>query len=107
MDKQNKESNQDFISVMDSVTRMDSTTFSKTLDEEKKKMLALKKQFPNNPLFNQMENEDFDISQEDFVDMCKLILNGNMSDTLSNAFKFMNNDNKVEGNESKDNDIEG
>lgn len=101
MDKQNKDSNQNFNSVMESVTSMDTKTFSKTLDEEKKKMLELKKQFPNNPLFNQMDDEDFDISQDEFIDMCKLILNGNMTETLSNAFNLMTKD-----NENKD-DIEG
>ena len=98
--KNNKEAplNEDFKNVMDSVSKMDSTQFAKTLEEERKKMLSLKKQYPNNPLFSQMDSEDFNISQDEFVDMCKLIMTGNMSDTLSEAFNFMglNNEGQVE-----------
>ena len=83
--------NQDFKSVMESVGQMDSNQFAKTLNDERKKMLNLKKQYPNNPLFSQMSGEDFDISQEEFMDMCKLILTGNMSETLSEAFNFVGN----------------
>ena len=91
--KNNKDNsmNKDFNSVMKSVGEMDSNQFAKTLDEERKKMLDLKKQYPNNPLFSQMSGEDFDISQEEFMDMCKLILTGNMSETLSDAFNFIGN----------------
>jgi hypothetical protein len=98
--------NNDFKSVMNSVTNMNSVEFTKTLEEERKKMLSLKKQFPNNPLFSQMDSGDFDISQEEFVDMCKLILTGNMSETLTNAFNFMqeNNDSNTD---DINNDVEG
>lgn len=126
--KNHKENmNEDFKSVMESVTNMNSKEFSNTLEKEKQKMLSLQKQFPNNPLFSQMSGEDFEISQDEFVDMCKLILTGNVSETLSNAFNFMeggdqNNGNlnleNVEGsdpgintdeigNNKNDNDIEG
>ena len=114
---------EDFKSVMNSVTNMNSLEFSNTLEKEKQKMLSLKKQFPNNPLFSQMSGEDFDISQDEFVDMCKLILTGNVSETLSNAFNFMDggmgngddtNLEDVEGSnpntdekEENNNDIEG
>ena len=93
--KNNKEVplNEDFKSVMESVGKMDSNQFAKTLEEERKKMLSLKNQYPNNPLFSQMSSEDFDISQDEFMDMCKLIMTGNMSETLSEAFNFMGGDN--------------
>lgn len=94
----------DFKEVMENVISMDSKEFSKTLDEEKKKMLELKKQYPNNPLFSQMTGEDFDITQEEFVDMCKMILSGNMSDTLTETFKFMQGGMKEEEEEKE---IEG
>ena len=89
--KNNKEVplNEDFKNVMESVGKMDSNQFAKTLEEERKKMLSLKKQYPNNPLFSQMDSEDFNISQDEFMDMCKLIMTGNMSETLSEAFNFM------------------
>lgn len=100
--KNNKEGpiNDDFKNVMDSVGKMDSKQFSKTLEEERKKMLSLKKQYPNNPLFSQMNSEDFNISQDEFMDMCKLIMTGNMSETLSDAFNFMggNNESKEDKN---------
>ena len=81
----------DFKDVMKSITKMDSKEFGKTLEEEKKKMLELKKQYPNNPLFSQMDSEDFDISQDDFLEMCELITSGNISETLSEAFSFLGN----------------
>ena len=104
----NKENsmNNDFKSVMDSVTNMNSKEFSKTLEEERQKMLSLKKQFPNNPLFSQMDSADFDISQEEFVDMCKLILTGNMSETLTNTFNFMQDNNDSKSDEVHT-DVEG
>ncbi len=98
--------NEDFKSVMDSVTNMNSSEFSNTLEKEKQKMLSLKKQFPNNPLFSQMSGEDFDISQDEFVDMCKLILTGNVSETLSNAFNFMGGD-MENGDDTNLEDVEG
>ena len=70
-------------------------------------MLSLKQQFPNNPLFSQMNSEDFDISQEEFVDMCKLILTGNMSETLSNAFNFMQENQELNNENKGATDIEG
>lgn len=92
----NKNSMDDFKEVMESVISMDSKEFKNTLEEEKKKMLDLQKQYPNNPLFSQMTGGDFDISKEEFVSMCKMILTGNMSDTLSEAFKFMQGDTENE-----------
>ena len=108
MSKNNKDNsvNNDFKSVMESVGSMNSKEFSKTLDEERKKMLNLKKQYPNNPLFSQMSGEDFDISQDEFMDMCKLILTGNMSETLTNAFNFMN-ENNDSNTDDINNDVEG
>tara|TARA_Y100000991_G_scaffold215659_1_gene207172 strand:+ start:249 stop:629 length:381 start_codon:yes stop_codon:yes gene_type:complete len=94
--KNNKEVplNEDFKSVMESVGKMDSNQFAKTLEEERKKMLSLKRQYPNNPLFSQMDSEDFNISQDEFMDMCKLIMTGNMSETLSEAFNFIGGNEK-------------
>ena len=79
---------------MESVGKMDSNQFAKTLEEERKKMLSLKRQYPNNPLFSQMDSEDFNISQDEFMDMCKLIMTGNMSETLSEAFNFIGGNEK-------------
>ena len=106
MSKNNKDNsvNNDFKSVMESVGSMNSQEFAKTLEEERKKMLNLKKQYPNNPLFSQMSGEDFDISQEEFMDMCKLILTGNMSETLSEAFSFVGNN---VGDKTNDSNAEG
>lgn len=96
--------NEDFKSVMDSITQMNSADFYKTLQEEKKKMLDLKNQHPNNPLFSQMDSEDFDISQEEFLEMCELITSGNISETLSEAFSFLGN---MGGEKEDEKDIEG
>jgi len=107
--KNNKDNSEnDFQNVMESVSQMDSKQFMKTLEEERKKMLTLKKQYPNNPLFSQMTGEDFDISQGEFMDMCKMILTGNMSDTLSEAFNFIGGNVQTQDSEGNiEGNIEG
>lgn len=78
--------------------------FMKLLEEEKKKLFNLKKDNPNNPLFSMLNDSDVDISQEDFIDTCQTLMNGDLTDNISQLFMGdalnnlkIENENKPEG----------
>lgn len=90
--------------LLGDIQNMKNDDFMKLLEEEKKKLFDLKKENPNNPLFGMLNDSDIDISQEDFIDTCQTLMNGDLTENISQLFMgdALNNlknadDNKPEG----------
>jgi len=89
--------------LLGDIQQMDNQSFMKLLEEEKKKLFELKKENPNNPLFNMLNDDEIDISQEDFIETCQTLMNGDVTENISKLFMGDNQmsqvDNKPEGDE--------
>lgn len=90
-DKEKKESNLDGLqdniqNLLGDIQHMENKSFIKLLEDEKKKLMNMKKENPNNPLFQMLNDEEIDISQEDFIETCKTLMNGDITDNISKLF---------------------